>query len=115
MDRGRVIRAVVTVVCLVAVLTFLIWGGRPRPARIIGAGFSDRSNISPYSIEVVVASCNADLSFRVRESEEAVAIIVWNRFSTQDDCADGLRIPLDSPLGDRRVFDLSDWSVVELN
>lgn len=114
MDRGRVIRTVVTVVCLVAVLTFLIWGGRPKPARILDT-FSDGSNTGPYSIEVVVASCLADLSFRILESEEAVAIIVWKRFSTKQDCADGLRIPLDSPLGDRTVFDLSDWSVVELD
>jgi hypothetical protein len=63
---------------------------------------------------LTVASCNASLSFRVHENEEAVAVLVWNRPDPTDDCADGLRVPLESPLGDRVLIDLSSRDVVEV-
>jgi hypothetical protein len=109
MIRRRALRVGLTAAFIVALVASALWPGRPRQTRILGGWDSDAS-----AVVLTVASCNANLSFRVRESEEAVAALVWKRYDTMDDCADGLRIPLESPLGDRVVIDLSNWEVVEV-
>jgi hypothetical protein len=108
MTRRRALRVTLTAILVVASVAFALWPGRPQQARVLGRLSGDASEVV-----LMMASCNATLSFRVYESEEAVAVIVWKWYDTRDDCADLVRIPLESPLGDRVLFDLSSWDVVE--
>ena len=65
-------------------------------------------------LEVSVASCNADLSFEMQEDETSVALWVTARNDTSDDCADGLVVELERPLGGRILIDGHDFTEVEI-
>ena len=109
MNPSRALREGLVAVFIVAAGAYALWPGRPQQTRILGIVEQPAS-----AVVLTVASCNADLSFRVHESEEAVAVPVWKRYDTNDDCADGLQVPLGAPLGDRVLIDLSNWDVVEV-
>lgn len=68
-----------------------------------------RSSEDGLTLELVVGSCNAELTYDVRYEDESVAVIVHNGgvdvFS--DGCADVLTVTLDEPLGSRELIDAS--------
>lgn len=61
----------------------------------------------PQTLIVGVNTCNADPRVAVVEGEQSITLTV--RADRQpfgsDDCADSLSVPLEEPLGDRRVVD----------
>jgi hypothetical protein len=57
------------------------------------------------TLNLIVDSCNADLTTEVEESRSRVVVTVKARNDTSDDCLDGVVVHLDQPLGDRRLLD----------
>lgn len=66
------------------------------------------------TLELSVASCNADHTVEVQEDAESVAISVTAANDTDDDCADGITVELRAVLGDRSVVDGHDLEVLEV-
>jgi hypothetical protein len=57
------------------------------------------------TLNLIVGSCNADLTAEVEESPSQVTVTVTARDDTSDDCLDGLIVHLDQPLTDRQLLD----------
>jgi hypothetical protein len=57
------------------------------------------------TLELIVGSCNADLSVDVDESPSRVTVTVTARNDTSDDCLDGVTEQLRRPLGERSLVD----------
>jgi hypothetical protein len=57
------------------------------------------------TLNLIVDTCNADLTTKVEESRSRVVVTVKARNDTSDDCLDGVVVHLDQPLGDRRLLD----------
>jgi outer membrane murein-binding lipoprotein Lpp len=57
------------------------------------------------TLNLIVDTCNADLTIEVEESRSRVVVTVKARNDTSDDCLDGVVVHLDQPLGDRRLLD----------
>lgn len=74
----------------------------PQDARILQAAIAADD---PTRLELMVDSCNADVSTDVVESADEVVVTVTVRNDTQDDCADLAVVELDEPLADRAVVD----------
>jgi hypothetical protein len=55
------------------------------------------------TLNLIVDTCNADLTTKVEESRSRVVVTVKARNDTSDDCADSVVVHLDQPLGDRRL------------
>ncbi len=101
---------------LTAVLSLAIFVGVGCSA---GSGRADVIDVlvSPNDLQLfaTVDTCGADLSGTVDEDDEAVTIEV--SFANDDlssDCADGLTLDLQDPLGDRIVIDQYDFQPVEI-
>jgi hypothetical protein len=57
------------------------------------------------TLNLIVGTCNADLTTEVDESRSQVVVTVTARNDTSDDCLDGVVVHLDQPLGDRQLLD----------
>ena len=57
------------------------------------------------TLNLIVGTCNADLTTEVDESRSQVVVTVTARNDTSDDCLDGVIVHLDQPLGDRQLLD----------
>jgi hypothetical protein len=57
------------------------------------------------TLNLIVDTCNADLTTEVEESRSRVVVTLKARNDTSDDCLDGVVVHLDQPLGDRRLLD----------
>jgi len=57
------------------------------------------------TLNLIVDTCNADMTTKVEESRSRVVVTVKARNDTSDDCADSVVVHLDQPLGDRRLLD----------
>jgi hypothetical protein len=66
-------------------------------------------------IELLVGTCNNDLSSRVEETEQEVRVLVTARGDTSNDCADSHTITLSEPLGDRLLIDEFDGEPVAVS
>ena len=66
------------------------------------------------TLDVTVASCNAELSIDLKEDYQSVTLYVTARQGTDADCADGITIVLESPLGGRQVIDGHDFTEIEV-
>jgi hypothetical protein len=77
-------------------------------AHIMEASLGRHSRV----LRLVVGSCNADLSAQIEESPSRVTVTVTARNNTGDDCADGLVVHLDQPLGERQLLDEVTGEVV---
>ena len=75
-----------------------------------------RASVSPdgRTLQLIVGACNADLTAVVEESEDTVEITVTARNESQNTCAEGIQVTLDSELGDRSVIDGSDGDALEV-
>jgi hypothetical protein len=66
-------------------------------------------------LEVLLDTCNADVSVDVDEYDDRIVVHAtnpdWHLFVAGDDCQDGVRVELDRPLGDRRVTDSSGGEI----
>jgi hypothetical protein len=69
--------------------------------------------IDPSSIQVEIEECAERMTADVTETPDEVQIAA--RFLDRDDadCATGMVIELDEPLGDRQVFDVTSARYVE--
>lgn len=65
-------------------------------------------------LEMEVGSCGASHRIDIDESDTRVEILVSAGRQDPGDCADGVRVTLDAPLGDRLLIDLSDGEEVEV-
>lgn len=68
-------------------------------------------SIDGERLELILDSCNADLTHALSENAEEVAIAVerskpLSTLFASGDCQDALLVQLDEPLGDRRVVDV---------
>lgn len=73
-------------------------------ARVIAVRATDDDR----QLEVSLDTCNADVSVEVEEHEDRVVVRAthhdWYRYLTgSDDCADGVAVDLDAPLGSRAL------------
>ena len=66
------------------------------------------------TLEISVASCNADHGIEVQEDLQTVAVWVTAANDSGDDCADGITIELEAPLGDRTFVDGHDLDTLEV-
>lgn len=68
-------------------------------------------------VDMTVASCNANPSAEVDESDERVVITVMadRPGPNRDDCADGITVRLSDPLGSRQLIDGSNDEPVQVN
>jgi hypothetical protein len=66
------------------------------------------------TLELVVGTCNADLTTKTEESPTQVTVTVTARNDTSDDCLDGVVVHLDRPLGDRRLVDGATGETVRI-
>jgi len=109
--RARVWVGVLIAVAVVAVGgIYSIWNGRLRPTdiRMVRPEVANR-------LDVELTTCNAERQATVAESDEAVFIRVMIRNNHAGlDCADGMTITLERPLGNRVVVDVSGWDRVEV-
>ena len=69
------------------------------------------------TLEVILDTCNADVSVDVEEYDDRIVIHAthhdWYRYLTgSDDCQDGVCVDLERPLGDRRVTNSSGDEIV---
>jgi hypothetical protein len=102
---------------------------RVRLSSIFGAclvlvvGCSDRSEATPIIdgeyrgatqvLALTVTSCNAEVSAELVETATSVRVAVESKGGDRlADCADGIEVRLDRPLGDRRVIDDHTGKVV---
>ncbi|MEE9178506.1 MAG: hypothetical protein V3U46_08760 [Acidimicrobiia bacterium] len=109
------LRMILTVLVLSGLVAaggvYYFWNGRPRPADVTHAQLV---NSRGDHLEVFVSACNADLSAEIRETDQAVGVLVTKRHEWDADCGGGLAISLTEPLGGRVLIDLSDWKVIEV-
>jgi hypothetical protein len=70
--------------------------GSPQAATVEGNG---------TQVVVELASCNADISYDVEESDTEVRVRFDVRNDTSDDCADAATVALDERFGNRRLVD----------
>lgn len=64
------------------------------------------SIVTETEVSLLVPTCNATLTVDVEETESEVRVAVsYTDDSVGDDCADGVVVQLDRPLGDRRLYD----------
>ncbi|MBT8207590.1 MAG: hypothetical protein HKN07_00680 [Acidimicrobiia bacterium] len=68
------------------------------------------------TVFVSVNSCNAEPEFTVEESDDTVTITAnhQGRLPRGEDCADGMAVVLDTPLGDRQLVDGATGDVLEV-
>jgi len=66
------------------------------------------------TLEMYVASCNAEHNIEVQEDGESVAVWVTAVNDSNDDCADAVTIELRAELGDRVFVDGHDLGVLEV-
>ena len=79
---------------------------------LLGAACAFEPELSPdahvfadgLTVSLGVMTCNADLTAEVEETESQVIVTITAQNDTQDDCADSIRVPLPSPVGDREVI-----------
>jgi hypothetical protein len=71
-----------------------------------GVGIEEASiTADGRTLELIVGSCNADLSVEVDESASRVTVTVTARNDTSDDCQDGVTVHLRRPLDERSLID----------
>ena len=111
--RARVWAAVLIALVLVGIGGwYWTWNGRLRPTGIEEV-YLDPSGGNRLDVELT--TCNAKRQATVAESDEAVFIRVMIRNNHAGlDCADGMTITLERPLGNRVVVDVSGWDRVEV-
>jgi hypothetical protein len=66
------------------------------------------------TIEFSVATCNADLTAAVVESDTTVEVTITAENDTTDDCADAIAVTLDAPLGDRQLINAASGRVLDV-
>jgi hypothetical protein len=87
------------------------WAGAALLGMILSACSANASILEASTqsgdrtLNLIVDTCNADLTTKVEESRSRVVITVKARNDTGDDCLDGVVVHLDQPLGDRRLLD----------
>lgn len=92
-----------------AILVLVGCSDRPEATPIIGGEYREATQI----LALTVASCNADLSSELVETAASVRITVKAKNGDrQADCADGIDVRLDHPLGNRQVVDDHTGEVV---
>ena len=84
-------------------------------SRSVFAAYGDAASTR---LELSVASCNENPTADVVESDTEVRVLVtsgrwWGR--NADDCADGVVVTLNAPLGTRIVVDRSTGQTVEVS
>jgi hypothetical protein len=68
---------------------------------------------APKRILVGIGSCRAEIDkVATEETASEVRIKVWVKGGTNLDCADGVTIELEEPVGDRKVIDEESGEVV---
>jgi hypothetical protein len=82
----------------------------PRSVEILDVRLLDDGR----TLELSVASCNAEHGIEVQEDPESVAIWITAANDTDDDCADGITIELQAVLGDRPVVAGHDLDVLDV-
>jgi hypothetical protein len=92
---------------------------------VLVVGCSDRSEATPIIegeyreatqvLALTVTSCNAKVSAELVETATSVRVAVESKGGDRfADCADGIDVHLDRPLGDRRVIDEHTGKVVAM-
>jgi hypothetical protein len=90
---------------------------------VLTVGCADRSEATPIIegeyrgatqvLALTVTSCNAEVSAELVETATSVRVAVESKGGDRPaDCADGIEVRLDRPLGDRRVIDEHTGNVV---
>jgi hypothetical protein len=64
------------------------------------------------TLEVTVATCNAELSIDIKEDYQSVTLFVTARQGSDADCADGITAELENPLSGRKVIDGHDFTEI---
>jgi hypothetical protein len=72
--------------------------------------------VSPdgLTIQLEVASCNADLQAEVAETPQRVIVRVFAWNNTRDGCSDGHVVELKDPLGNRSLIDASTGAEIDV-
>ena len=81
-------------------------------AVLVGCSTQERLELAELtpdgrSLSFSLSVCNADQDVDVREDEDVVAVSIRSSRGDGNDCADGVVVELDAPLGDRTVIDAS--------
>ena len=102
--------SLVGLVCLLGLISLTGCRGQPT---IMEVWTTDDDLV----IEVILDTCNADVSVEVDEYDDRIVVHATNHDSHlldtgSDDCEDLVRVDLERPLGDRRVTNSSGDEIV---